>query len=538
MKRCPTCQQTYTDETLKFCRDDGATLITDDSLQAESATQILPSSHSGDQSHAQTLHNAKSETTTSVLDVDKATAQTAGLKEPRPTSSAEQHSTKRISPRRIGFALALIALLLTVLVCGYWFSARRSANATQIEAIAVLPFQNESGNAEMEYLSDGMTESLITSLSQLPKLNVKARSSVFRYKGKETSVQTIGKELSVQAVLTGRVIARGEDLALYVELVDAATENVLWKADYKRQMANLATLQSEIARDVADKLKVKLSGADEQRLAKNYTENADAYQLYLRGRFYTNKRTPKDSQKAIEYFNQAIAADPKYALAFASLADAYSILSSFGGAPSHEAMPKAREAVLKALSLDNNLAEAHAALGLILSSYDYDFAGAEREFRRAIELNPNYATAHHYYAQLLNNLSRFEEASAEYRRALEVDPLSLIINRHYGESLFFARRYDAGLAQLKKTVELDANFASVYASLALLYQVKGNYAESVEAQAREQELFGNTANAALIRESFARGGWKEFLRVVTEAPEPILSPWHNAAAFHAELGNK
>ncbi len=202
-------------------------------------------------------------------------------------------------------------------------------------------------------------------------------------------------------------------------------------------------------------------------------------------------------------------------------------------------MPKAREAALKALSLDNNLAEAHAALGLILNSYDYDFAGAEREFRRAIELNSNYAAAHHQYAQLLSlKFGRHEEALAEYRRALEIDPLSLIINRHYGESLFFAGRYDDGLAQLKKTVELDANFASVYAGLALIYQVKGNYAESVEAQAREQELFGNTANAALIRESFARGGWKEFLRVVTKAREPILSPMHNAAAFHATLGEK
>ncbi len=304
-------------------------------------------------------------------------------------------------------------------------------------------------------------------------------------------------------------------------------------------MTNLVALQNDIARDVADKLKVKLSGADEQRLAKNYTKNPEAYNLYLQGRFYANKRTPKDSQKAIEYFDQAIAADPNYALAFSGLADAYSLLASYGGASPREAMPKAREAAMKALSLDNDLAEAHAALGLILHSYDYDFAGAERELKRAIELNSNYAEAHHQYAQLLSlKFGRHEEAFAEYRRALEIDPLSLIINRHYGESLFFAGRHDAGLAQLKKTVELDANFASVYAGLAVLYQVKGNYAESVEAQAREQELFGNAANAALIRESFAMGGWKGFLRVVTEVREPILSPMHNAAAFHAELGKK
>jgi|GEM_PF-133014 len=436
--------------------------------------------------------------------------------------------------------LLLIGLLsLIVLTAGFFAYRYFTPNSKQIESIAVLPFVNESGNQDVEYLSDGMTETLISSLSQIPKLNVKARSSVFRYKGKEVDLQKIAQELNVQAILNGRVVQRGQDLTLYLELVDANTGNRIWGDQYNRKTADLVALQSEIARDVSQKLKTKLSGADEQRLAKNYTENSEAYNLYLQGRFYVNKRTPKDSQKAVEYFDQAIAADPNYALAFSGLADAYALHASYGGASPREAMPKAREAALKALSLDNNLAEAHAALGLILHSYDYDFTGAERELKRAIELNSNYAAAHHQYAQLLSlKFGRHEEAFAEYRRALEIDPLSLIINRHYGESLFFAGRYDAGLAQLQKTVELDANFASVYAGLAILYQVEGNYAESVEAQAREQVLFGNAANAELIRESFAMGGWKEFLRVVTEAREPILSPMHNTAVFHAELGNK
>jgi len=302
--------------------------------------------------------------------------------------------------------------------------------------------------------------------------------------------------------------------------------------------ADLISLQSEIARDVSNKLRVKLSGADEQKLAKNYTENAEAYQLYLKGQFYLQKRTVKDFQKAIECFQQAIAVEPRYALAFAGLADAQTLISEYGGAPYRDAMIKAKEAALKALSLDNNLAEAHASLGQILDYYDYDFAGAEREYSRAIELKPNYATAHHWRGEVLSEQARFEEAFVEYRRALEIDPLSLIINRMYGHSLLYARQYDAAVAQLRKTVELDSSFPSAHFTLALAYEVKGNRAECVEEFANLHELNGEPKKAALIRQSFAKGGWQLFLRTMTGEGRLANSSAYNAATFYVALGEK
>ncbi|MGI8639234.1 MAG: protein kinase domain-containing protein [Pyrinomonadaceae bacterium] len=446
-------------------------------------------------------------------------------------SSSAEYVAREIKKHKLGFAAGLLVLLAATGL-GYWLFSNRIANTKQIESIAVMPFVNESGNADIEYLSDGMTETLISSLSQLPNLNVKARSSVFRYKGKEIDAQTIGKELNVQAILNGRVVQRGQDLILYLELVDATTGNRIWGDQYNRKTADLVSLQSEIARDVSQKLKTKISGADEQKLAKNYTENAEAYQLYLRGRFYWNKSTAENHRKAIEYFNQAIAIDPNYALAYAGIADAYPLLSF---TKPQEVMSKAREAALKALSLDNNLAEAHVALGRVLLDYDYDFAAAERENKTAIELNPNYALAHSSYGSLLTRLGRHEEAFAKYRRALEIEPLSLRINRSYGEGLIYARRYDEAIAQLKKTLELDATFVAAHVSLGFAYQMKGKYAESLEERAKGRELQGNPQHAEQARESFAKGGWEGFLRDATGD--------HNRAAYltatlYAALGEK
>ena len=449
-------------------------------------------------------------------------------------SSSAEYVAREIKKHKLGFAAGLIVFLAAIGL-GYWLFTNRAANTKQIESIAVMPFVNESGNADTEYLSDGMTETLISSLSQIPKLNVKARSSVFRYKGKEMDAQTIGKELNVQAMLNGRVVQRGQDLILYVELVDAATENSLWKQTYNKTMTNLVALQNDIARDVADKLKVKLSGADEQRLAKNYTENTEAYKLYLQGRFYRNKSTGDNNRKAIELFNQAIAIDPNYALAYAGIADAYPLLSF---AEPQQVMSKAREAALKALSLDNNLAEAHVALARVLLDYDYDFAAAEREYKAAIEVNPNYAGTHTRYGLLLTRFGRHEEAFAKHRQALEIEPLSLINNRDYGESLILARRYDEAMTQLKKTLELDADFLAAHVSLGFVYQMKGNYAESVEERAKVQELRGNPQPRAQIRESFAKGGWEGFLRNQIENRKTSNQTAYMTATLHAALGEK
>ena len=441
--------------------------------------------------------------------------------------------------RKYFFGGAVLILLVAFAGFGIrYFYTRSSGASLAIESIAVLPFVNESENNEVEYLSDGMTESLINSLSQLPRLAVKARSSVFRYKGKDVTPQQIGSELNVQAILSGRVIERDGKLTLYLELVEAVTGNRIWGERYDRKLTDLVALQNEIAYDVSNKLKTKLSGAEQNTLAKNYTENTEAYRLYLQGRFYWNKRTAKDLLKSIEYFEQAITIDPNYALAYAGLADSYALLSPYLAATPAESMPKARQAAVKALALDDQLVEAHTALGLILNTYDYDFAGAEREFKRAVEINPNYATAHQFYGELLMYLGRRAESDAEFRRALEIDPLSLIINRQYGESLIYARRYEESIVQLKKTLDLDTSFVVAHVSLSLAYQLTGRYAETIEEFAKFEEMIGENRNAAIIRQSFARGGFEGFLRTVTGENRLSNTTAHSMATWYAKLGEK
>jgi len=452
----------------------------------------------------------------------------------RPTSSAE-YITSGIKQRKGSFSAALAILVVAALSFGYWYFSRSSPTTTQIESIAVLPFKNESVNSDTEYLSDGISEALINSLTELRQLRVIARSTAFRYKGREVDPQRVGRDLNVRAVLTGRVRQIGDRLDIQVDLVDATTGAQLWGEGYERKVSDVLAVKQAIAREVTEKLRLRLSGEEQQLLVRRDTTNAEAYQFYLRGRFHWNKRRVKDLQQAIEYFQQAVAVDPNYALGYAGLADAYTLFSGFSDIPSRELMPKAKEAALRALSLDDGLAEAHAALGLILLLYDYDFAGAERESKRAIELNPNYATAHHFYSRLLSAQGRHEEAFAEIRRALEIDPLALPINWFYGHALFHARKYDESIAQLKKTLELDANFPGTHNHLARVYQAKGNYTESVEEYAKYQELIGEHRNAALVRESFAKGGWQGFVRAMVERPD--LSPYLKAH-FYAALGEK
>jgi TolB-like protein len=463
------------------------------------------------------------------------TAQTTVLSTPLPSKNTGELS----KPKRRTAIVAMAAIIAVALTAGLYLQSR-GKNTAQIKSIAVMPFLNESGNPDLEYLSDGMTETLISSLSQLPNLNVKARSSVFRYKGKDTSPQTVGKELNVQAILNGRVVQRGDQLTLSLELINAQTENVIWSDKYDRKQTDLVSLQSEIARDVSSKLKTKLSGADEQKLAKTYTTNAEAYKLYLQGRFYWNKREEKEFRKAVEYFNQAIALDANYALAYAGQADTYALLSTFGFMPQTEGVPKAREFARQAVSLDGGLAEPHATLGYLSLTYDYDFAGSEHEFRRAIESNPNYATAHQWYGEMLLNAGRFDEASVEYRRALEIEPLSLPINWDFGRFLYMSRRYDESMAQHKKTIELDPGFARAHRTLAEVYRVKGDYANALEERARFFDLIGQHQNAALIRATFAKEGWLGFLRLVTAENSPLKDSNNNwvVAKAYLDLGQK
>jgi len=331
-----------------------------------------------------------------------------------------------------------------------------------IKSVAILPLVNDGGDPNMEYLSDGITESTINSLSQLPRLKVMARSTVFRYKGRDAQPQEVGNALGVRAVLTGRVRHVGDRLIIGVELVDVADGSQLWGEQYNRQLADIFAVQEEIAQEIAENLRLKLSSREQKRLAKRYTEKTEAYQLYLKGRYYWNKWTAEGTKRGIEYFHQAIAVDPSYALAYAGFADCYSSLTGTLGLTPGEAFQRARGAAMKALALDDTLAEAHTSLAFIKLLYDWDWSGSEESFKRAIELDRNYPNAHHWYSHYLMAMGRIEESLAESRRALELDPLVLILNVHLGWHYLYARQYDQAIEQLRKTLEMDPYFRQAH----------------------------------------------------------------------------
>jgi eukaryotic-like serine/threonine-protein kinase len=448
---------------------------------------------------------------------------TTGGNAHKTSSEAEYVGTGIRRQNRVFFA-GLLVLMVLAAGLGYWFFSIRGDKPPNIESIAVMPFVNEGGNAENEYLSDGMTESLISSLSQIPRLSVKARNSVFRYKGKDINPRRVADELSVQALLLGRIVQRGGQLVLNLELVDPRSENVIWSGQYTRKQSDLVSLQAEIARDVSNKLKTKLTGAEEKKIAKNYTENPEAYQLYLKGRYHWNKRTGADVRKSVEYFQQAIDKDPTYALAYAGLADAYILIPVYTLDSPHENFSRARAAATKALETDETLAEAHAALASIKSDYDWNFAEAEREFKRSIELNPNYATARHWYAEYLLSMNRKDEALAEIKRAQELDPLSLIINSVTG--LVFREKgdYDKAVEQLKKTIEMDPNFSRAHLFLAETYEQMGLFEEAIAEYEKHSILIGMPPEQVAkelkeVKEAYKNGGAKGYWKKLAELYE-------------------
>jgi TolB-like protein len=444
MKHCPECNRNYADPTLSFCLQDGAPLIFGAAAE-EPATAII----------------GTSEQATKTFDQDP-TSEKDSLDQP----------TGIASNRNIVIAGVIVLILMTALGVGLYFYYGRTSSK-QIESIAVVPFVNESGNSDVEYLSDGITESLINSLSTLPNLSVKARNTVFRFKGKEVDEKTLGQELSVQAVLFGRFIQHGNDLTLFLSLVDSATGNALWGEQYDRKMQDLPALRNDIARDVAQKLRTRLSSADTTNLTKNYTVNTEALRLYFYGRYAFSKRTRESVRKSIEYFNQSIEKDPNFALAYSGLADAY-VVPVVGMVP-HDVMPKAKTAAMRALEIDNTLAEAHTSLARVLQVYDWNWAEAEKEYKRAIELDPRYPLAHQWYGGFLERTGRPEESLAERRRALELDPLSASANFELGLAYYYSRNYDSAIEQLEKTLEIEPGFPAAVQVLVLAYTYKGQY---------------------------------------------------------------
>ncbi|PYX79301.1 MAG: hypothetical protein DMG66_04225 [Acidobacteria bacterium] len=387
-------------------------------------------------------------------------------------STAASATGRKRSP---WIAAVAAALLVTVAVAAYLFRSGSEA----IDSLAVMPLVNTSGDPSTEYLSDGITETLINNLSQLPNLRIVPRGTVFHYKNKDLDARQLGKELGVRAVLTGRVLQRGDSLIVQAELVDAKQNSQLWGEQYNRKPSDLLSVQTEIAQEIMDKLRLQLSGEQRRQVTRNYTANSEAYHLYLQGRYYWNKRTPDGLKKGIDFFNQSLEKDPGYALAYTGLADSYDVLSFYSVMPPAEAYPKAKDAAKKALEIDPNLAEAHTSLAYVHWNYDWDWDAAERENRKALELNPNYASGHHWYALSLVILARHEEAQREIQRALELDSLSLIINTKVGALDYYARQYDPAIAQLRKTIEMEPNFSLAHLYLGLALQQKGEVAQAI-----------------------------------------------------------
>ena len=449
--------------------------------------------------------------------------------------------------KRHKFATLIVIAFVLVVGAAVAFGVRSYLHAgsteVAVESIAVVPFVNQNKDPGIDWISDGLTESIINNLTQLPNLKVIARSSVFRYKGREDDPMSIGRELGVRAVLTGRMTQRGDMVLISTELVDVRDNKQLWGEQYERKVSDMLSVQREIAREITNNLRPTLSGVDRTRMEKQYTANPEAYQLYLKGRFYWNKRTPADFQKAIGFFQQAIDKDPNYALAYSGLADTYTLLTVYSSEPPRELMPKAKKAALKALELDDRLAEAHASYGQIVVYYDYEMAEAEKRYRHALELNPNYATAHQWLAELLSTLKRFDEALAEIKRALDLDPMSVIMNRIYADILQDQRRWDESIEQYKKTIELDPSFATAHYFLGRTYEAQGKYDQAVAQYAIAGRVSGLPPE--LVEQSsqvYAKSGWKPYLQTtldqILNQPTVRKFPPFVIATYYARLGDK
>jgi eukaryotic-like serine/threonine-protein kinase len=471
-----------------------------------------------------------------------AAVQTAQPSPVSATNAQYGHKSGLLIPGVILLGLAAIA---AIAYFGYFAGDRTGAlnssgGKEAITSIAVLPFVNASNNPDAEYLSDGISESLINSLSQLPQLKVIARSSSFKFKGKSAEPSEVAKALGVRAIVSGRVIQLGDQLQISAELVDASDGTQVWGDQYNRKATDLLAMQSEISREIADRLRLKLTSTEQQQLAKRSTTNPEAYELLLKGRFYRNKGGPEGRTKAIEYFSKAAALDPNYALAYAALAGAYNSLIASATVDPKVITPKAQAAVERALQLDETLAEAHLP-SATLRFNNWEWAVAEREYKRSIELNPSYSGAHNVYSNYLASMGQHEQAIAEARRARELDPLSTGVNWRVGTALFKARRYDEAIEQLKKALELDPNFTLTHLWLGYTYAAKGQYAEAID-RYREAMRLGedNTSTKNYLGYSLAMSGKRnEALAILKElqTTKEYVSP-AELAVLYAGLGDK
>jgi serine/threonine-protein kinase len=452
---------------------------------------------------------------------------------------------RRIILWSVAVAVALIALISFVIARRVEIDVKpRSAPPAPrtIRSIAILPFINATGDREAEYLSDGITETLINTLAQVPNLRVMSRTSVFHYKDKSPNPVSVGRDLRVSSVVIGRIESVGDRLVVSAELVDTNDNALIWGNRYQVARADLFGVQQSIASEIARMLRLQLTGREQQLLAKRHTTDARAYELYLKGRFQWNKRNADGLYKAIELFNQAIEIDPQYALAYAGLADCYNLLDIWAGLPTNETFPRAKAAAQRALAIDDELAEAHTSLAYAIHTYEWDWPAAEREYKRAIALNPNYATARQWYAEFLTAVGRFDEAELQEKKALELDPMSPIINAVVSFNATMARRYDAAIDQGRRTTQLFPDFMPGHAYLGLALLESGKARDAITAFDESQKLqdivvvqtwlirahlaAGNAAQAAQMTKELEKRGKREYL------------PPYYMAALHAHTGDR
>lgn len=446
----------------------------------------------------------------------------------------------KIRKHKFGYAIALSVVLLGAAGLGYWFFAARSSNSEQIRSIAVLPFRNESGNSDVEYLSDGMTESLINRLSQLPQLKVIARNSTFEYKGKDVNPQEVSRALGAQAILLGRVVERGDSLVVSVELVNARDRTQVWGERYTRKTADIQVVQEEIARTISEKLGLPLSGGQKQQLTKRATDNPQAYELYLTGVFHYRKPGIEGIKKSLDYFNQAVTRDPNFALAWIEVARVNRFLAGNSLVEPKEALARAKAATQKALELDETLAEAHVELAASKKD-EWDWAGAEHEYKRAIELNSNLAEAHNRYSQYLSLMERPAEALSEIKLAQELDPLRVGLRANEAYALSLARRYDEAIEKLKQYIELNPGHGISHLNLGFMYEGKGMYEQAISEYQRAMSINGETTSIqCYLGYALAMAGQRSKAQAILsklKTTKEYVSPTE-LATLYAGLGDK
>jgi TolB-like protein/Tfp pilus assembly protein PilF len=409
--------------------------------------------------------------------------------------------------------------------------------------LAVLPLENLSGDPSQEYFADGMTDELTTNLAKIKSLRVISRSSAMQYKKTRKPLAEISRALRVDAVVEGSVVRSGDKVRITAQLIEARTDQHVWAEEYNRDLRDVVTLQGEVARDIAQKIRIAVTPEENARLTGPRRVNPEAYEAYLRGRYFWNKRTEEAVRRAIPFFEQSMSKDPNYPLAHDGLADCWLSLGWYGYVSPKEAFPRAKAAAMRALELDDSLAEAHTSLAFASMNYDWDWSAAEREFRKAIELNPNYANAHHWYGDYLSAVGRHEQAIAESRRALELDPLSPIINAWLGWRYYFARQFDQAIDQYRETLEIDPNFVPVHLVLGQAYEQKGMLKEAIAELEKGASLSqGAPLYAASLAHAYAVAGRRSeaetLLRQTNERAQRAYVPSFHVAIIYAGLGRK